>query len=182
GRVERRHGASRRGASPDEPGSAGGGRVRARAGAVPALRTEGGVPRPQSERKLPRAPTRSRGGRGAPPVRAALLQRCSATIQRCRPTRARPAGRTALRVPERRVLSSAGRRACPRAGTALVRAARASLGARLIRPSARAMIGALVLLLLAPLAWAQPGERILDYDIEIDIRPDGSLLVAEHIT
>jgi len=41
---------------------------------------------------------------------------------------------------------------------------------------------ALVLALAAPLVSAQPGERILDYDIEIDVRADGSLIVAEHIT
>lgn len=39
-----------------------------------------------------------------------------------------------------------------------------------------------LLVLLAPLAAAQPGERILDYDIEVDVRADGSLLVTEHIT
>ncbi len=44
------------------------------------------------------------------------------------------------------------------------------------------LLGTLVLSLLATLAWAQPGERILNYDIEIDIRPDGSLVVTEHIT
>jgi uncharacterized membrane protein YgcG len=52
---------------------------------------------------------------------------------------------------------------------------------RSARTPARALI-VVLLMLLAPLASAQPGERILDYDIEIDIRPDGSLIVAEHIT
>jgi uncharacterized membrane protein YgcG len=43
---------------------------------------------------------------------------------------------------------------------------------------------ALVVALLpaAPAPWAQQGERILDYVIEVDIRADGSLDVAEHIT
>lgn len=36
--------------------------------------------------------------------------------------------------------------------------------------------------LLAPLAWAQAGERIRDYAIEVDIRADGSLDVVERIT
>lgn len=44
------------------------------------------------------------------------------------------------------------------------------------------LLRALLLVLLAAQAWAQPGERILDYDIEVDVRPDGTLLVAEHIT
>jgi hypothetical protein len=35
---------------------------------------------------------------------------------------------------------------------------------------------------LAEAAWAQSGERILDYDIEIDVRADASLLVTEHIS
>lgn len=44
------------------------------------------------------------------------------------------------------------------------------------------LLRTLLLALLAGAAWAQPGERILDYDIEVDVRADGSLLVAEHIT
>jgi hypothetical protein len=38
------------------------------------------------------------------------------------------------------------------------------------------------LLAAAPLAWAQSEERIVDYAIEVDVRTDGSLDVAEHIT
>ena len=45
-----------------------------------------------------------------------------------------------------------------------------------------ALLRALFFVLLGATAWAQPGERILDYDIEVGVRPDGSLLVEEQIT
>jgi uncharacterized membrane protein YgcG len=45
-----------------------------------------------------------------------------------------------------------------------------------------ALLALVVVLTGASAVWAQPGERILDYDIEIDVRADGSLDVAEHIT
>jgi uncharacterized membrane protein YgcG len=43
---------------------------------------------------------------------------------------------------------------------------------------------ALLALLLLPSAavWAQAGERILDYEIEVEVNADGSLEVTEHIT
>ncbi|MBN1237275.1 MAG: DUF2207 domain-containing protein [Gammaproteobacteria bacterium] len=53
----------------------------------------------------------------------------------------------------------------------------------LLPPRILALLAALLFLApLAPAARAQTGERILDYDIGIDVRADGSLDIAEHIT
>ena len=76
-----------------QPGAARRSRIRARTGARPPVRAEGGLSGPQGERELRSAAARPGRSGGTPAVRAALLQRRGARLQRRRPACPRPARR-----------------------------------------------------------------------------------------
>lgn len=54
--------------------------------------------------------------------------------------------------------------------------------ARVVATPAIVALAAVVLLVLAPAAGAQSGERITDYAVSVRIQPDGTVLFAEDIT
>src|SRR5690606_21550528 len=159
---------ARAGAGRGQPPAAGPGGAGAGAGSGAAVRAPGGLPGPQGQRELRAAAARPGRGRGAPAVRAPLLQRRGARLQRRHPARARPAGRARRRLRQRGLLRGRRRAARRRAGGSAV--------------SARLPVFAAVLLwLLACAAPLMAQERIEAYDIRVAVQADGSLEVTENL-
>src|SRR5690606_18155085 len=158
-------------------------RTGARAGT--AGRAAGGLPRPQGRRELRAAAARPGRGRGVPAVRAPLLQRRRARLQRRGAARAGPAGRAQLRLHRRGVLP--GRRRQARRGErGAVAVTRPATGAILAAfgaaaRSVAAVPATLVLLAILGATPAQARERIVSYDQVIEVRADGSLDIVEDI-
>src|SRR5690606_13166941 len=159
---------ARAGAGRGQPAAAGRSGTGAGAGAGAAVRAAGGLPGPQGQRELRPAAARPGRGRGAPAVRAPLLQRRGARLQRRHPARARPAGRARRRLRQRGLLRGRRRTARRRAGGSAV-------NARL------PVLAAIVLWLLACAAPLMAQERIEAYDIQVAVQADGSLEVTENI-
>src|SRR5690606_29914409 len=145
-------------AQDSRPGRGGG---RTRAGAGQAVRAQGGLPRPQGQRELPAPAAGPGGGRGAPAVRAPLLQRRGARVQRRHTARARRAGCAPGRLSARGVLR--GRRSAARGGT----------GGAAMNANRFALLALVLPWLLAWATTTAAAERIEAYDVRIDVAADG---------